>query len=52
MPEFDLEDLREVIFERYLIVYFVKGDTVTIYSVLHSSMDLADRLAGLKKKPS
>ena len=38
VPEFDSEDIREAIFERYRIVYSVRRDTVTIYSVLHSSI--------------
>lgn len=42
VPEFD--DLREVIFENYRIVYSFDGEVVTILSVFHASMDVISRL--------
>ncbi len=51
VPEFESETLREIIFEHYRIVYSIDADTITIYSVLHSSMDVSNRLRKLRKKP-
>ena len=49
VPEFESEDLRELIFESYRIVYTIDGDTVTVHAVLHSSMDVSARLRGWKE---
>lgn len=44
VPEFQLDHLREIIFENYRIVYVIDGDTISVVSVLHASMDVAARL--------
>ena len=51
VPELDSETLRELVFENYRIVYSIAADTVTIYSILHSSMDVSGRLHELRRKP-
>jgi plasmid stabilization system protein ParE len=45
VPEFGREDLREVLFRGYRIVYLLRGDTVTVPRVVHGARDLAG-LAG------
>jgi plasmid stabilization system protein ParE len=51
VPEFEAEGFRELIFENYRIVYAIEADTVTIYSVLHTSIDVSNRLRDMRKKP-
>jgi plasmid stabilization system protein ParE len=41
VPEFNREDLREVIFRNYRIVYLVHDQHVFILRVVHGSRDLA-----------
>lgn len=41
VPEFNREDLRELLFRAYRIVYQVRGDTVTVLRVVHGARDLA-----------
>lgn len=46
VPEYDREELREVIFGSYRIVYLVQEEMVTILRVVHGARDmirLADR---------
>ncbi|MBI2197833.1 MAG: type II toxin-antitoxin system RelE/ParE family toxin [Candidatus Rokubacteria bacterium] len=38
---FGREDLREVLFRGYRIVYWLRGDTVTVLRVVHGARDLA-----------
>jgi addiction module RelE/StbE family toxin len=40
VPEFSREDLRELIFRSYRVVYQLHGDTVTILRVVHGARDL------------
>lgn len=40
LPEFNREDLREVIFRNYRIVYLLKDENVFILRVVHGSRDL------------
>jgi addiction module RelE/StbE family toxin len=40
VPEFGREDLREVLFRDYRVVYQLLGDTVTILRVVHGARDL------------
>lgn len=47
MPEFDRETLRELIFQSYRIVYVVRGETIWVAHVFHTSMDIAARLREL-----
>lgn len=41
VPEFNREDLREVLFRSYRVVYQLTADTVTILRVVHGARDLA-----------
>ena len=41
VPEFGREDLREVLFRGYRIVYLLRGDTATALRVVHDARDLA-----------
>jgi hypothetical protein len=39
-PQFNREDLREVLFRTYRIVYLLQEDTLFILRVVHGSRDL------------
>lgn len=41
VPEFNRENLREVLFSTYRIVYLLQEDTLFILRVVHGSRDLA-----------
>ncbi len=41
VPEFGREDLREVLYRDYRVVYQLHGDTATILRVVHGTRDLA-----------
>lgn len=41
VPEFNREDLREVIFRNYRIVYLLQDEKVFVLRVVHGSRDLA-----------
>ncbi|MDI6793214.1 MAG: type II toxin-antitoxin system RelE/ParE family toxin [bacterium] len=40
VPEFGRDDLREVFFHKYRIVYSIKDDTIRILAIVHGAMDL------------
>jgi len=40
VPEFAQDDIREIIFGSYRIVYLVSGDEISILTVFHSSRQL------------
>lgn len=40
VPEFNRQDLREIIFRGYRIVYLVQNDAVLILRVVHGARDL------------
>lgn len=42
VPEFNRQDLREVIFRGYRIVYLVQNDAILILRVVHSARDLLE----------
>jgi toxin ParE1/3/4 len=44
VPEFERQDLREVIFGSYRVVHLVEEEVVTVLRVVHSARDLG-RLA-------
>lgn len=44
VPEFQRPDVREIIYDNYRIVYVIDGDKLSVVSVLHASMDVANRL--------
>jgi toxin ParE1/3/4 len=46
VPEFDREELREIIHRPYRIVYLIRGETVTILRVVHSARDLPRVMEG------
>jgi len=48
VPEFNREDLREVIFRNYRVVYLLQGDKVFILRVVHGARDL---LALVRREP-
>jgi toxin ParE1/3/4 len=48
VPEFDRNDLREVIFRGYRIVYLVQDNGVVILRVVHGARDL---LALVQREP-
>ena len=41
VPEFNREDLREVIFRSYRVVYLLQDEKIVILRVVHESRDLA-----------
>lgn len=40
VPEFKQEEIRELIFHNYRVVYKLNGDTIYIITVCHGSMDI------------
>lgn len=45
IPEFGLEDLREIIFHEYRIVYSLGKDSVTVVAIVHGAMDIIKKRA-------
>ncbi len=45
VPEYGRDDLRELIFQSYRIIYKVGSEQVAIVALVHSSMDLVSRFA-------
>lgn len=43
VPEADREDVRELIFHAYRIIYVIESEHVTILTVVHGSRDLGRR---------
>lgn len=43
VPEADRDDVRELIFHAYRIIYLIEAEGVTILTVVHGSRDLARR---------
>ena len=42
MPEYDAEDIREIIEYPYRIIYRIKPDVIDVIAVLHSARLLPD----------
>lgn len=42
IPEFEREDIRELLFRAYRIVYMVDDDVVTVLRIVHGARDLTD----------
>lgn len=40
VPEFDVEQIREVIEESYRIIYYIKPDQIDILAVIHGAMNI------------
>ena len=43
VPEFGKEDLREIFFHKYRIVYATKGDEIMILAIVHGAMDIVKK---------
>ncbi len=43
VPEFGRDDIREIFFHEYRIVYLVKNDAVAILAIVHGAMDILKR---------
>ena len=44
VPEFGVENLRELVIDNFRIVYEIDGEAVYVLSVFHAAMDVASRL--------
>ena len=44
VPEYNREDVRELLFQSYRIIYKVETEQVAIAAIVHGSMDLTRRL--------
>ncbi len=42
VPETNDEDVRELLYQRYRIIYRVKGDRIEMLSVIHGARDLEE----------
>lgn len=42
VPETNDENIRELLFQRYRIVYRIKKDNIEVLSVIHGARDLGD----------
>lgn len=40
VPEFGKDDLREIFFHEYRIVYSIKNDEIMILAIVHGAMDI------------
>ena len=40
VPEFGKDNLREIFFHKYRIVYLAENDTVKILAIVHGAMDI------------
>ncbi|MFH1288674.1 MAG: type II toxin-antitoxin system RelE/ParE family toxin [bacterium] len=40
VPEFDIEQIREVIEESYRIIYYIKPDQIDVLAVIHGAMNI------------
>lgn len=43
VPEFEREDIREIFFHKYRIVYQSKGEDITILAIVHGAMDITKK---------
>lgn len=41
VPEYEMEQIREVLEGPYRIIYHVKGDQIDVLAVLHAAQDIA-----------
>lgn len=44
VPEYGREDLREIIFESYRIVYRLRGEVIEVAAVIHGARQLPEAL--------
>jgi plasmid stabilization system protein ParE len=47
VPEADREDIRELLFQNYRIIYHIRAEQIYVVTVIHGSRDLA----GQEQKP-
>ncbi len=40
VPEYDVEQIREVIEESYRIIYYIKPDQIDVLAVIHGAMNI------------
>ncbi|WP_365305819.1 type II toxin-antitoxin system RelE/ParE family toxin [uncultured Thiodictyon sp.] len=40
VPEYDLDQIREVFFGPYRIIYHIKPDQIDVIAVIHGAMDV------------
>lgn len=43
VPEFDRDELREIFFHKYRIVYRINKDVATIVAIVHGAMDISKK---------
>lgn len=43
VPEFDSDDIREIFFHKYRIVYTIKENVVTVIAIVHGAMDITKK---------
>jgi toxin ParE1/3/4 len=43
VPEYESDDLREIFFHKYRIVYRIRNDVVTIAAIVHGAMDITKK---------
>lgn len=43
VPEFERDNIREIFFHNYRIVYLIKDNTVTILAIVHGAMDITKK---------
>lgn len=43
VPEFEREDLREIFYHKYRVVYQTANDMVTIVAIVHGAMDITKK---------
>ncbi|MHB8375599.1 MAG: type II toxin-antitoxin system RelE/ParE family toxin [Dehalococcoidia bacterium] len=48
VPEFERDSLREIVVERYRVIYELRDDVVAVVTVLHSATDVETRLRQLR----
>jgi len=49
VPQYDAEDIREIIERPYRIIYRIKSDTIDVLAVLHGAQMLPDSLVHVER---
>jgi plasmid stabilization system protein ParE len=44
VPEYDAEDIREIIEKPYRIIYKIKSDQIDVLAVIHGAQPLPDKI--------
>jgi len=45
VPEYDLDQIREVFYESYRIIYYIKADQIDVIAVIHGAMNMLNKKA-------